>query len=105
LGLIHGHFDVQNLNDDVVNEDANHGLGSINSGIGVVIPIEKILAAIEQEALVIMRKETIEDMGKPSATADVSLDEKIVEVEQVQHNTSHKEDFMSLLNEAARSNK
>jgi len=36
---------VKNLNEDVVT-DSDGALGSINTGIGVVVPIEKILETI-----------------------------------------------------------
>ena len=48
-GLMHGHFDIQNLKDDAaVMDDA---VGGINSGIEVVIPVEKIIETIEQADL------------------------------------------------------
>jgi hypothetical protein len=46
LGLVHGHFDVPNLN-----EEAPEGAGTVagvNSGIGVVVPVEKILETINE---------------------------------------------------------
>jgi hypothetical protein len=52
LGLVSGHFDVRNLKADAVDiEDAQGVLGSINTGIGVVIPVEKIIATVEQPSL------------------------------------------------------
>ena len=44
LGLVHGHFDVDAVG-DVVSEDASTG-NSINTGIGVVVPVEKIIETI-----------------------------------------------------------
>jgi hypothetical protein len=57
--LVHGHFDVQNLNDDiVVDADVDSGRGSgINTGIGVVIPVEKILEALQNPNLVSTREQ------------------------------------------------
>ncbi len=49
LGLIHGHFDVQNLNEDIVIEDQANSPGGINTGIGVVIPAQKIIETLDQE--------------------------------------------------------
>lgn len=46
LGLIHGHFDVKNLNEDVVTDDVLGGKIGIHSGIGVVVPAIKILETL-----------------------------------------------------------
>ena len=70
LGLVHGHFDVKNLNEDVVSDSANE---SINTGIGVVVPFHKILEAIEQPELADMRKAIITNLRKAGATADLDL--------------------------------
>jgi len=55
LGLMHGHFDVENLTEDVVVEDAN-GPSGIHTGIGVVIPVEKIIETLNQAGLVEQRR-------------------------------------------------
>jgi hypothetical protein len=39
------------MNEDVVAGDAAETLGSINTGIGVVIPAEKIIETVEQPVL------------------------------------------------------
>ena len=49
LGIIHGHFDVGN--EDVIADDIAEGLGAINTGIGVVVPVEKIMETICQPEL------------------------------------------------------
>lgn len=54
LGLMHGHFDIRNLRDDSVVDDADGG-GGINTGIGLVIPVEKIIETI-------LRSEHIEEI-------------------------------------------
>jgi hypothetical protein len=59
LGLMHGHFDVQNLSDDIVVDadvDPGRGIG-INTGIGVVIPVEKILETLQHPGLVSRREQ------------------------------------------------
>ena len=38
LGLMHGHFDIQNLNEDVV-ADEDAPTRSVHTGVGVVIPV------------------------------------------------------------------
>jgi hypothetical protein len=54
LGLMHGHFDLKN--DDVVTETANGTTTAINTGVGVVIPVEKIIEVIFQEELIDLRR-------------------------------------------------
>lgn len=51
LGLMHGHFDIENLNADVVSEDLNGVTTGIHTGIGVVIPVERIIETIMQPKL------------------------------------------------------
>jgi hypothetical protein len=51
LGLMHGHFDVEDLNLDVVLDDAKDTSSGIHSGIGVVIPVEKIIDTVMQPRL------------------------------------------------------
>jgi hypothetical protein len=46
MGLVHGHFDIRNLNEDTVVEDERKTTGGINTGIGVVIPVDKIIETI-----------------------------------------------------------
>jgi hypothetical protein len=51
LGLMHGHFDIPNLNEDTaIDGDAANG-ASINTGIGIVIPVEKIIETLNHENL------------------------------------------------------
>jgi hypothetical protein len=71
LGLMHGHFDVENLNEDSVVDDASRGSG-INTGIGIVIPVEKIMETIEQPELAEARRRAAEDMQKTGATPDTA---------------------------------
>jgi hypothetical protein len=55
LGLMRGHFDIKNLNEDVVSDD-DEPQRSVHAGIGVVIPVEKIMETIRQPKLVALRK-------------------------------------------------
>jgi hypothetical protein len=68
FGMMHGHFDVQNVADDAsVHDDG----GSINTGIGVVIPVEKIIDTIEQPDLVAVRREGADRVARQiGATPD-----------------------------------
>jgi hypothetical protein len=55
LGLVHGHFDVRNMNEDVVADEDALGRG-VHTGVGVVIPAQKIIETIEHPTLVSMRE-------------------------------------------------
>jgi hypothetical protein len=61
LGLIHGHFDIKNLNDDVVVEQEQGATTGIHTGIGVVIPVEKIIETIFQPELVDIREQVAKE--------------------------------------------
>jgi hypothetical protein len=73
LGLMHGHFDIPNLNEDVVTDDENSKSG-VHTGIGVVIPVGKIIETINHPDLVAMRKKAAE-LFKSGATPDVSIED------------------------------
>jgi hypothetical protein len=55
LGLMHGHWDVNASDIDVIVEDRAHR-ESVNVGIGIVVPAQKILEVIQQPALEELRK-------------------------------------------------
>ena len=55
LGLMQGHFDIPNLREDAVVEDAGES-GSINTGVGVVVPAHKILETINHPDLKALRE-------------------------------------------------
>ena len=61
LGMMHGHFDVRDNNSDVVARD---GLGSINTGIAVVIPVEKIVETLAHPGCIERRRETAAKIPK-----------------------------------------
>jgi hypothetical protein len=75
LGLVHGHFDAMNLAEDSVVDDAAGG--SINTGIGVVIPTEMIIATLYQPDLIAERQqiEATFDKEGPAATLDAPTPE------------------------------
>jgi hypothetical protein len=50
LGLVSGHFDLQSIDEDSVPEETQRR-GGINSGVGVVIPVEKIIETVEHPDL------------------------------------------------------
>ena len=61
LGLMHGHFDVEDLNLDVVLDDPKDSSSGIHTGIGVVIPVEKIIETVMQSKLVEARTKIVHD--------------------------------------------
>ena len=100
LGLMHGHFDVRNLNEDVVLDSGPER--SVHTGIGVVIPVEKIIEAVEHPELTAMRKKVVADLRKDGATPDVVTVDKADGPLTTDENPQHREDFTSLLGKAAR---
>jgi hypothetical protein len=64
LGLVHGHFDIQNLNDDLLAEDRSASEAGIHTGIGVVVPVDKILETINEPQWAEERKQSIMDLRK-----------------------------------------
>lgn len=99
LGLIHGHFDIQNLNEDVVTQDAGGSLQGIHTGIGVVVPVEKIIETVNQEAISVRRKKWLEDQRQSGAIGDLAGDPSPPANDE---NPTHREDFMRLVSAAAR---
>jgi hypothetical protein len=70
LGLMHGHFDLENLAEDSVVEDAAE-LRGINSGIGIVIPAWKVLETLYQPELKELRQRMMKEAWEQKrATAD-----------------------------------
>jgi hypothetical protein len=65
LGLMNGHFDVPNLNEDVVTDDSPQQ--SIHTGIGVVIPVEKIVETINHPELVAERQKIVRNLRASGA--------------------------------------
>jgi hypothetical protein len=101
LGLMHGHYDIKNLNEDVVSDDIGSSKG-IHTGLGVVVPVEKILETIEHPDFKMMRANVIDDYRKKSgATPDV-LDVPVESDLPNEKNPKHREGFNSLVDAAAR---
>jgi|SRR5271169_2844404 len=98
LGLMNGHFDITNLNEDTVVDSESQVSGGINTGIGVVIPVEKILETLDQPELVELRKKALIDHRKRGAVEDVAKDDPPANDE----NPTHREDFTRLVGAAAR---
>jgi hypothetical protein len=97
LGLMHGHFDIKNMNEDIVLDSDDDTPGGINTGIGVVIPVEKIIETLDQPELAEMRKKAAKaHREKNGATADFD------DPQANDENPTHREDFMRLADAAAR---
>jgi hypothetical protein len=65
LGLMHGHFDVPNPNEDVV-ADEETPERSVHTGIGVVVPVHKILETVRHPELIATRQALVEQVRKAS---------------------------------------
>jgi hypothetical protein len=106
LGLMHGHFDIADLTYDAVVDDPRDASAGINSGVGVVIPIEKIIETIEHPDLMeARRKVAIEERKKNGATPDILAepsDGADGERDATEANPRHREDFNRLVGAAAR---
>jgi hypothetical protein len=98
LGLMHGDFDVKNLNEDVVTDEDAPNRG-VHTGIGVVVPLAKIIDTINHPDLIEMRKAAAKQLREEKgATADVVADDAPVS----DANPHHLEDFTRLVDVAAR---
>jgi hypothetical protein len=72
LGLVHGHFDIQNLNAYSVADMSGSG---INAGIGVVIPVRYIVETLRHPDLMDLRREAAMRLRKrDGATPDLAVD-------------------------------
>jgi hypothetical protein len=102
LGLMHGHFDVRNLNEDVVS-DSDIPERGIHTGIGVVVPAEKFVETLRHPDLTAMRKNIVEKMREEKgATADIADDATADAAKPSDANPNHLEDFTRLVDVAAR---
>src|SRR5665213_484408 len=98
FGLMHGHFDIKDLNMDVVTDAETEALGAINTGMGVVVPVKKIVETVNQPEVLELRRRLIAEAKSGGATADVFDDDLPANGE----NPTHREDFMRLVGAAAR---
>jgi hypothetical protein len=55
IGLMHGHWDLHNLTDAAMDDDGARE--SINTGVGVVIPVQKIIETLYHPQLIDIRQE------------------------------------------------
>jgi hypothetical protein len=65
LGLMHGHFDIDLSQDTAVDPNQKASVGGINSGVGVVIPVEKIIETVNSPNFVQSREEYMTRAKRP----------------------------------------
>lgn len=74
LGLMHGHWDIDEADIDVSIPDTNKQR-SINMGMAIVIPVEKILETIKQPILLKKQRELIDKKSaKTPPVPDIAVD-------------------------------
>ena len=78
LGLVHGHWDTDEADIDVFIQDTNRQR-SVNMGMAIVVPVEKILETIKQPMLQKKQRELIDQKyaktpPTPDIVADTTLD-------------------------------
>jgi hypothetical protein len=96
---MHGHFDIKNLNMDVVTDNETEALGAINAGVGVVIPVKKIVETVDQPDVMELRRKLIAEASTSGATPDIEDDDGPPASDA---NPNHRGDFMRLVAAAAR---
>lgn len=103
LGFVHGHFVIENPQDAVVEKDKT--AGKINTGIGIVVPISKVIETVNQPALAAERKKVVDRIRK-DARSRIEMDSAgptaESELPTTADNPSHREDFTRLVSAAAR---
>lgn len=65
LGLTHGHWDIPEGTIDAIMDNTGNGNKSVNVGIAIVVPAQKVLEVVNQQELVKKRKHSIEQWKKP----------------------------------------
>lgn len=99
LGVMQGHFDIPNLREDAVVDDGANG--SINTGIGVVVPAHKIIETLNQPDMKNERDVLIAKSEREAATLD-SLPIEEASPRANDANPNHRVDFTRLVSAAAR---
>jgi hypothetical protein len=74
IGLVHGHFDIKNLNEDTVVENERATTAGINTGVGIVVPVDKIIETVRDHPdLEAKRQQTIQNLKKDQRAGTVDL--------------------------------
>jgi hypothetical protein len=108
LGLIHGHFTIT-TQDEWVSKTDQH-VGDINAGVAVVVPISKAIETINASSLFaedfdmarqFREMENAKSGAKPDSAPSAASSSDASPAAN-DENTMHREDFMRLVNAAAR---
>lgn len=75
LGLMHGHWDVDESDIDMEIDNAGGVSRSVNMGIGIVVPATKVIEIIEQEGFATERKKANQQVKAQSQSTMDSLSE------------------------------
>ena len=102
LGLVHGHFDIEDLNSDVVLDAEQASTAGIHTGMAVVIPVEKIIATMEHPDFVEERRRHAMEQLKDGATPDLAASSKAAPEAKPEPNPQHREDFNRLVSTASK---
>jgi len=110
IGLMHGHFLVENPEDAISVSGKDKATGQINTGIGLVIPADYILDLVnhpDREAERVAAVENIRKRSKVRADAAVArIEQSALSAPQsdspVSENPDHMKDFTRLVDVAAR---
>jgi hypothetical protein len=62
--MVQGHFQVQNSEDTI--RESDEPIGSVNTGVAVVIPIQKVAEVLDQPELVAQREALLEEAKRGS---------------------------------------
>jgi hypothetical protein len=95
FGMMHGHFDVKNLNEDVVSDDETTASKGLHTGIGVVIPARKIIETVFQQDQSEMRRKLIESHRNESGAVADAVTERSdsSDVSEKGANPNHLKDY------------
>src|SRR5205807_2600350 len=99
MGLVHGHFDVQENKIDDLNPLADDGLSktNVNMGIAIVVPIGKMLEALNQPSVKEQEDYTMKELQKKNLPVS-DVDEQPEKPNQ----PFTKKDFETALKKASR---
>ena len=82
LGLMHGHWDLPILKEDMVVED-NVSKETVNMGIGIVVPASKILEIINSSFFIKLREVEIDRIRGSLEDAKMKALDTKIEIEQI----------------------
>ncbi len=105
LGVMHGHFLIENPEDAISVSGKDKPTGQINTGIGLVIPVKRVLDVLEQPSFE-AKKRAMVDLIRRSSNVKADSAAKVVVADAPLHESdakpTHREDFTSLLTAAVK---